>query len=96
MIVQWTRFWYSTVVVYGSVTVAEPNRLLLRFVVINNLMIVYGPTIQGKANHSNEYYYKRVACGPATYTIVNCSKIAEFNSIVAIIKVAMSMVPHCN
>lgn len=82
---------YSTVVAYGSVTEAEPNRLLLRFVVINNLMIVYGPTIQGKANHSNEYYGKRVDCGPATYTIVNCSKIAEINS-----KVAMSMVPHCN
>lgn len=68
----------------------------MRFVVINNLMIVYGPTIQGKANHSNEYYGKRVACGHATYTIVNCSKIVKINSKVAIIKVAMSMVPHCN
>lgn len=54
------------------------------------------PQSKVNPNHSNEYYGKKVACGPATYTIVNCSKIAKFNSIVAIIKVAMSMVQHCN
>lgn len=63
----------------------------MRFVVKNGLKIVYGSTIRGKANYRNVHYGKRFACGPATYTLVNCSKIAEINSIVA-----MSMVPHCH